>query len=96
MSNELKPCPFCGSAKLKVESKSVLAGYTGLEERVEQITYSVRCNLCHARGGAVGGKVITSLAQIRKRPEWATTETELEDRAIEAWNRRANDEQADN
>jgi hypothetical protein len=37
---------------------------------------------------------MTSLAQIRKRPEWATTETELEERAIAAWNRRAND--ADN
>jgi Lar family restriction alleviation protein len=91
----LKPCPFCGSVKLKLESKSVLAGYTGLDERVEQITYSVRCNVCHARGGTVGGKVLTSLAQIRKRPHWATTETELEDYAIAAWNRRANDEQTD-
>ena len=91
----LKPCPFCGSEKLKIESKSVLAGFTGLEERVEQMTFSVRCNVCHARGGAVGGKVMTSLAVIRKRPEWATTENDLEGRAIAAWNRRANDEQTD-
>lgn len=89
----LKPCPFCGSNKLKIESKSVLDGYTFADERVERITFSVRCNSCHARGGAAGGKVITSASVLWKRPEWATTEDELEDKAIEAWNRRANDEQ---
>ena len=88
---KLKPCPFCGSEKLKIESKSVFAGCTGIEEIVERITYSVRCNICHARGSTVVGKVLPSLAQIRKRPHWATTETELEERAIAAWNRRAND-----
>ena len=50
---ELKPCPFCGSVKLKVEGKNKKAlSYEGLEHR----TYAVRCNICHARGGTASGK----------------------------------------
>lgn len=41
---ELKPCPFCGWDKLKLDKK----------QRNSNVTYSVRCNRCHARGG-VGG-----------------------------------------
>lgn len=87
---ELKPCPFCGGTKLKVERKSRLAGWNGLDMRVEMHTYSVRCNTCHARGGAVGGRVMndpwTRCAQL---PDWATTDKALEAKAIEAWNRMA-------
>ena len=91
--DELKPCPFCGGTKLRVERKSRLAGWNGLDMRVEMHTYSVRCNTCHARGGAVGGRVMndpwTRCAQL---PDWATTDNALEAKAIEAWNRRAGDE----
>ena len=87
---ELKPCPFCGGTKLKVERKSRLAGWNGLDMRIDMHTYSVRCNTCHARGGAVGGRVMndpwTRCAQL---PDWATTDKTLEAKAIEAWNRRA-------
>ena len=90
---ELKPCPFCGGTKLKVERKSRLAGWNGLDMRVEMHTYSVRCNTCHARGGAVGGRVMndpwTRCAQL---PDWATTDKALEAKAIEAWNRRADND----
>ena len=90
---ELKPCPFCGCTKLKIERKSRLAGWNGLDMRVEMHTYSVRCNTCHARGGAVGGRVMndpwTRCAQL---PNWATTDKALEAKAIEAWNRRAGEE----
>lgn len=92
---ELKPCPFCGGTKLKVESKSVLDGYIDDICRVERMTYSVRCNSCHARGGVAGGRVINSfrLTMAEKDlPEWATTDTKLKEKAIEAWNRRANNE----
>lgn len=86
---DLKPCPFCGGTKLKVDRKSRLAGWNGLDMRVEMHTYSVRCNTCHARGGAAGGRVMndpwTRCAQL---PEWATTDKTLEEKAIEAWNRR--------
>ena len=87
---ELKPCPFCGGTKLKVERKSRLAGWNGLDMRVEMHTYSVRCNTCHARGGAVGGRVMNERFTRRVQlPDWATTDKALEEKAIEAWNRRA-------
>ena len=38
MSKELKPCPFCGSAKLKIDKKSTLYGYNGLDMRAERHT----------------------------------------------------------
>lgn len=90
---ELKPCPFCGSAKLKLESKQKLSGYNGLDMRVENRTYSVRCNVCHARGGAVGGKVIPEFWRRvdLELPSYATTDDVIKEKAIEAWNRRATD-----
>lgn len=91
--NALKPCPFCGSTKLKTESKQRLAGWTGIDAQVDSVTYSVRCNACHARGGTAGGRVIKSrLMEYRDRmPEWATTENNLRKAAIEAWNNRSVD-----
>ena len=87
---ELKSCPFCGSEKLKLDRKSKFAGCNGLDMRVEQHTYSVRCNVCHARGGAVGGKVLFGSSIFGKdiSPSWATTDAELKEKAIEAWNTR--------
>ena len=87
---ELKPCPFCGGTKLKIDRKSRLAGWNGLDMRVEMHTYSVRCNTCHARGGAVGGRVMNErFTRCAQLPDWATTGKALEEKAIEAWNRRA-------
>ena len=87
---ELKPCPFCGGTKLKIDRKSRLAGRNGLDMRVEMHTYSVRCNHCHARGGAAGGRVIyTPWTRCAPPPDWATTDKALEEKAIEAWNKRA-------
>lgn len=42
---KLRPCPFCGSTKLKVESKHNEYAHTA----------SVRCNKCYARGSTVSG-----------------------------------------
>ena len=79
--NELKPCPFCGGAKLKIERKSRLAGWNGLNVRVEMHTFSVRCNTCHARGGAVGGRVMNDLwTRCAQFPDWATTDENLEEK----------------
>lgn len=44
---KLKPCPFCGSTKLKINQKSTK--HNGEKAYVA----SIRCNVCHARGGAV-------------------------------------------
>lgn len=40
---DLKPCPFCGGTKLKVDRKSRLTGWNGLDMRVEMHTYCPRC-----------------------------------------------------
>ena len=87
---KLKPCPFCGSDSLKIESKTTKVGWTGIEARVESKTFSVRCNKCHSRGGAVGGKVIISRIDAYKdnMPCWATTKEELKDVAVALWNKR--------
>lgn len=94
---KLEPCPFCASTKLKLDKKSKHAGYNGLDWPVKYNTYSVRCNVCHARGGSVGGKVIPHFNFFKgdmnlHLPEWATTDEELREKAISAWNRRAADE----
>ena len=88
--SELKPCPFCGSVKTNLKRKRTKAGYTGIDALVHQVTYSVRCNVCHARGGVHGGKVIASRLDVYRDnlPEWATTCEALKKEAIEAWNRR--------
>lgn len=82
-------CSECGGKKLKIERKSRLAGWDGLDMRVEMHTFSVRCNTCHARGGVAGGHVMND-PRIRcaQLPDWATTDKILEAKAIEAWNRR--------
>lgn len=87
----LKPCPFCGSTKLKIDKKSVLHGYTGMDIRIERHTYSVRCNTCHARGGAVGGKVGPHWIEPSRLPKDIVTSEELKNKAIEAWNSRAHE-----
>jgi Lar family restriction alleviation protein len=89
---ELKPCPFCGSTKLKINSKSTKAGYNGRDNIVYRATYSVRCNKCHARGGAIGGKVLSlenyPINIPYPLPSWATTWQELKAKAVVAWNNR--------
>lgn len=54
MNIELKPCPFCGSTKLKVESK-----HNGAHYYQGTHSASVRCGKCHARGPTVSCKVET-------------------------------------
>lgn len=90
---KLKMCPFCGvESKLKLVCKSGLAGYNGLDWRVERHTWSVRCNVCHARGPAVGGKVIDHLlAPGEEIPSWATTDEDIKAKAIILWNRGKSD-----
>ena len=88
-ANELNPCPFCGSAKLKVEGKNRKElSYEGLEHR----TYAVRCNKCHARGGTASGYIRNSFYHLTERgKELMEKEHQIRSRAIENWNRRAND-----
>ena len=93
--DDLKPCPFCGGTKLKIERKSQLVGHNGLDMLVERHTYSVRCNICHARGGAVSGRVINEwFTRCIQLTDWAMTDKALEAKATEAWNRRESNDLA--
>lgn len=93
MTEELKPCPFCGSKKLKIQGTQRKIGATGTDEPVARETYSVRCNVCHARGGATGGKIILTRLRLRESelPDWASSRDSLKEKAIEEWNRRTDD-----
>lgn len=91
--DELKFCPFCGSKKLKIQGTQRRIGVIGTDEPVAHETYSVRCNICHARGGAAGGKVILTRLRVHESelPDWASSRESLKEKAIDAWNRRIND-----
>ena len=79
---ELKPCPFCGGTKLKVDSKRSNNTRWKDGKRFSSHVVTVRCNRCFARGPA------TSV--LLGSHEYAATR-KGEDAAIEAWNRRAED-----
>lgn len=88
MDYGLKPCPFCGSTKLKIEHKSSPPS-KHYHNRVRHYTYSVRCNVCHARGGAVGGDVRNEkTAVVVDVFEPCVTKEELIKQAVENWNMR--------
>lgn len=52
---KMLPCN-CGSEKLKLEKKS--GKVCGYPSYVKSVTYSVRCNICHARGGTASGILV--------------------------------------
>lgn len=85
---DLKPCPFCESDKLKIDMKKKVTRYFGIGQ-LENYTASVRCNVCHARGGAVSGFVRNR--RFVDKDDWLKDEIsieELERRAVEKWNTR--------
>ena len=86
---ELKKCPFCGSDKLKIEKKKTQTRYYGIGS-LENYTASVRCNVCHARGGTTSGFVRNR--RFVEENNWLKDEISIEEldrRAIELWNNRA-------
>lgn len=85
---DLKHCPFCESDKLKIDMKKKGTRYFGIGQ-LENYTASVRCNVCHARGGAVSGYVRNR--RFVDKDDWLKDEIsieELERRAVEKWNTR--------
>lgn len=80
MANELKPCPFCGSTKLKVDQKTSSNTKWNSETKKSEkfVVVTVRCNKCHTRGPTT-----SMYATFYDRPTKA-----LEEKAIEVWNRR--------
>ena len=85
---EMLPCN-CGSEKLKVDKTSGIIKRLSPVSRIEYRKYSVRCNVCHARGPVVSGIVFPSEFK-GKIPERikkdVRTEEELEREAKRAWN----------
>lgn len=70
----IKACPFCGSRKLKVESK-----HNGRTCHVGTHSATVRCQKCHARGPTASCKVAKGV--------WSADEV-TKQKAIELWNAR--------
>lgn len=88
----MKICPFCESDKLKIDMKKKGTRYFGIGQ-LENYTASVRCNVCHARGGAVSGFVRNR--RFIDKDDWLKDEIsieELERRAVEKWNTRKPEE----
>lgn len=75
---ELLKCPFCGSDKLKVEHKNK---FKDIRRNFIRMSFSVRCNSCHARGG-----VVTRDINYGKEAEEIS---KAKNKAIEKWNTRA-------
>lgn len=75
---KLKPCPFCGGTKLKIDSKR-----TFRHGGKKHCSVTVRCMRCHARSPVVGIMM----------PKCQYNEQEIcEKEVTDAWNRRASDE----
>lgn len=72
---ELKPCPFCGGTKLKIDSKRTFQ-YGGKKH----CSVSIRCMKCRARGPVVGINMSNGQYDEREICESAV---------CESWNRRA-------
>lgn len=86
---KLDACPFCGSTKLKVEKKSRPFGITGLDVPVNNVSCSVRCNRCYARGPIASGRVLAYSIRGLPQPSWSATISELNEQAKTMWNQRA-------
>lgn len=74
---DLLKCPFCGSDKLKVEHKNK---FKDIRRNFIRMSFSVRCNSCHARGG-----IVTRDINYGKEVEEIS---EAKNNAIEKWNMR--------
>ena len=78
---ELKPCPFCGGAKMDVSQKVVARDHgTKVQYRV-----AVYCKSCNT----YGPRVLTE--KIKVYSEQRVDFEKARESAIEAWNRRAGD-----
>ena len=88
---ELKPCPFCGGTKLKVDGCVKTTNFSK-NRGLDEARFSVRCNKCHARGGTQSGYTRNGFYSLSEDGEKLLESGEqIRARAIEAWNRRAGD-----
>ena len=79
----LKPCPFCGGTKLDFSSKTASRDF-GTSKVYHGAIYCKTCN-------AYGTRVLSEKVKANVYPSPKVDFDSLEQRAIEAWNRRAED-----
>lgn len=90
-NEELKPCPFCGGKKLKIESTSKKTDFSRLNG-LNESRFSVRCNNCHSRGGVSGGYTRNARYPLTNTGyELFKSSEELISIAVERWNNRTNE-----
>ena len=80
---EVKPCPFCGGYDTDYSQKRVQCDY-GANARYHAAIYCRRCN-------AYGRRVLSEKAHSRDYSAVCRVADGLREKAIEAWNRRADD-----
>ena len=78
---DLKPCPFCGSYDTHYSQKRVQCDY-GTNARYHAAVYCRKCN-------AYGRRVLSEKADSRDYAAMRRVTDGLREKAIEAWNRRA-------
>lgn len=79
MSNELKPCPFCGG-----EARFVQVARGTAENASCRLQFAIRCVKCDATAPHAYGSVYVQLGEDGTLTSWGDDRLE----AIEAWNRR--------
>lgn len=84
---ETKPCPFCASEKLKLDSKNGKVHYYEKDgmRSWQNVVMSVRCNSCHARGGTASADLPSGGITT---PEMKQRKLDAVKRAIDKWNQR--------
>lgn len=98
---ELKPCPFCGGNGKLSAKDHLFGGYNGIGSSRREYHIRVICNKCKSRGKPIptGWVNITGLNRklnskgvwfYKSHEEKEAIENAIE-KAIEAWNRRAED-----
>ena len=92
---ELKPCPFCGGKNITILSKRTNVWRNAFGDRFEYRIYSARCIRCHSRGASVGGRCSHAerIVKIYGGETHVQSYKYYHDKAAEAWNRRAQDEE---
>ena len=78
---ELKPCPFCGSYDTAYSQKRAQCDY-GSKARYHAAVYCRKCN-------AYGRRVLSEVACARDYAAMSRVTDGLREKAVEAWNRRA-------
>lgn len=88
---ELKPRPFCGGTKMKIDGV-VKTTHFSRNRGLDEARFSVRCNKCHARGCTQSGYTRNALYPLSDDgKKLLESGDQIRARAIEAWNRRVPD-----